>query len=207
MKYEVEFENIIFRLKSALRISNDKDLCARLGMRASAFSNRRNSNSIPFENIIDLASSENMDLNWVFWGSNNPNSSDDTSYIPIDIEGALIDDILLGNIFRRIEQEFLSNKELIISVGIQKILDYYKDNSEELDGESKENLYALFEEEIERRINEAREKGFAAAHIYNKFIKKKPGNDKKTIKLFIDEEVKSYISFLKLLKNYEDSNL
>jgi hypothetical protein len=200
MKRKPEFESVMFRLKKALAIGNDKELCARLGLTPSAFSNRKGTNSIPYDNVLELAGTENMNLNWLFWGDNPAKSDTDTSYLPIDIEGALIDESLLGGICMRIEQVFLSDDDLVTAIGMQKAFDFYYEHRDNMDAESREILSSLLEVEKFRRFDEALDKGVAAASVYNEVIKKKPGKDAKLLKPFIDEEVRRYINFLKLIK-------
>lgn len=68
MKSENKFEEVISRAKIALKITDDKELASLLEMSATAFSNRRQKNSIPYEKLTDLLASRNVDFRWVFTG-------------------------------------------------------------------------------------------------------------------------------------------
>lgn len=205
MKRKPEFENVMFRLKKALGIGNDKELCTRLGLTPSAFSNRKGSNSIPYDNVLELAGSENMNLNWLFWGEGQSSADTDANDLAIDIEGALIDESLLGGICSLIEQVYLSDNDLVTAIGMQKAFDFYYEHRDNMNDESREMLSSLLETEKFRRFDEALDKGMAAATVYNEVIKNKPGKDLKLIRPFIDQEVRRYINFLKLIRSKDDS--
>lgn len=191
----------MFRLKKALDISNDKELCARLALRPSAFSNRKSTHSIPYENVLDLAGSENLNLNWIFWGEGEPKSATNINDLPIDIEGALIDENLFGIISLRVEQEFNLN-EGDAEAFVSKILDFrVKNDMKNPDLETREALSALLEEERKRHESEVLEKAATAATLYNEVVQRKLGKDFNSIKEFLDEGVRRYINFLKLIRS------
>lgn len=201
MKRKPEFENVMFRLKKALDISNDKELCARLALRPSAFSNRKSTHSIPYENVLDLAGLENLNLNWIFWGEGEPKSATNINDLPIDIEGALIDENLFGIISLRIEQEFNLN-EGDAEAFFSKILDFRaKNDMKNPDVETREALSTLLEEERKRHESEVLEKAAMAASLYNEVVQRKLGKDFNSIKKFLDEGVRMYINFLKLIRS------
>jgi hypothetical protein len=68
MKNEFNFEEVISRLKIAINISNDADLAGRMEMKPNTFSNRKKAGSLPYEEIIRLADSESVNINWLFSG-------------------------------------------------------------------------------------------------------------------------------------------
>jgi Bacteriophage CI repressor helix-turn-helix domain. len=68
MKNDFNFDDIIPRLKTAINVSNDADLAGRMGMKPNTFSNRKKSGSLPYEEIIRIADSENVNINWIFSG-------------------------------------------------------------------------------------------------------------------------------------------
>jgi hypothetical protein len=68
MKNEFNFEEVVSRLKLAVNINNDADLASRMGMKPNTFSNRKKAGSLPYEEIIRLADSENVNINWLFSG-------------------------------------------------------------------------------------------------------------------------------------------
>ncbi|MGZ5789896.1 MAG: helix-turn-helix domain-containing protein [Burkholderiaceae bacterium] len=57
------------RLKSAVDASNDGQLASKLGLSASAYANLKSRGSIPYEKAIALALSHNVNLHWLFTGS------------------------------------------------------------------------------------------------------------------------------------------
>ena len=65
---EDKFTRIVERLKESLKVRTDSQLAEVLGMTPAAFSNRKKSESVPYEQIIDVAAKTNVDLNWVFLG-------------------------------------------------------------------------------------------------------------------------------------------
>ncbi|QKF67047.1 transcriptional regulator, XRE family [Arcobacter venerupis] len=60
------FEKIILKLKEALNISSDKELSIRLNMKTNTFSERKRTNSIPHNEILDLCITENLNLNEIY---------------------------------------------------------------------------------------------------------------------------------------------
>lgn len=60
------FEKIIFNLKEALKIVSDKELSIRLNMKTNTFSERKRTNSIPHNEILELCISENLNLNDIY---------------------------------------------------------------------------------------------------------------------------------------------
>ncbi len=68
MKNDFNFDEIISRLKTAINVSNDADLAGRMDMKPNTFSNRKKAGSLPYEEIIRIADSENVNINWLFTG-------------------------------------------------------------------------------------------------------------------------------------------
>lgn len=60
------FDLVISKLKDALGIKIDRDLCDALNMRPGAFSARRQTASLPYGEIIALAHDKGFDLNDLF---------------------------------------------------------------------------------------------------------------------------------------------
>jgi len=60
------FEKIIFNLKEALKINSDKELAERLNMKTNTFSERKRTNSIPNNEILELCITENLNLNEIY---------------------------------------------------------------------------------------------------------------------------------------------
>lgn len=60
------FEKIILNLKKALKIDTDKELSLRLNMKTNTFSERKRTNSIPHNEILELCITEKLDLNEIY---------------------------------------------------------------------------------------------------------------------------------------------
>ncbi|MDD2896709.1 MAG: helix-turn-helix domain-containing protein [Aliarcobacter sp.] len=60
------FEKIILNLKDALKIGSDKELSIRLNMKTNTFSERKRTNSIPHNEILELCITENLNLNEIY---------------------------------------------------------------------------------------------------------------------------------------------
>ena len=63
-----KFGLIADRLKKKLGLNTDKDLAEKLGLKPTTFNARKKVGSIPYSEIMDLASCYKLDLNWVFNG-------------------------------------------------------------------------------------------------------------------------------------------
>ncbi|MGA1931517.1 helix-turn-helix domain-containing protein [Arcobacter sp. YIC-464] len=61
-----KFEIIVKKLKKALNIGTDKELASKLKMSATTFSERKRTNSIPNNEIIELCVTEKLDLNEIY---------------------------------------------------------------------------------------------------------------------------------------------
>lgn len=68
MKTEFYFDDVIGRLKKALKINNDCELAERINMKPTTFNSRKKSQSLPYEEILVLANTEKLDFNWVLTG-------------------------------------------------------------------------------------------------------------------------------------------
>jgi len=68
MKTEFYFDDVISRVKKALKIKADYELANRINMKPTAFNSRKKANSLPFEELLVLANSEKLDFNWVLTG-------------------------------------------------------------------------------------------------------------------------------------------
>lgn len=64
--HEFSFTEVIERVKQGFGYRNDAELARAIGMSASAFSNRKKSGSVPYEEIIRAANQRNMDLALLF---------------------------------------------------------------------------------------------------------------------------------------------
>jgi len=60
------FEKIISILKEKINIKTDKELSEKLGMKTNTFGERKKTNSIPHNEILNLCISENLNLNEIY---------------------------------------------------------------------------------------------------------------------------------------------
>ena len=60
-----EFEKILEKMKMILGVETEAEVATAIGMKPSAFSNRKKSGSIPFSHYIEKANSLNVNLNWL----------------------------------------------------------------------------------------------------------------------------------------------
>ena len=60
------FEKIILNLKESLEIDTDKELSLKLNMKTNTFSERKRTNSIPHNEILELCITENLNLNEIY---------------------------------------------------------------------------------------------------------------------------------------------
>lgn len=111
MKTEFIFNDVISRCKEALKIKNDIDLAARLGMKPTTFNSRKKAGSLPFEEIIVLANTENLDFNWLLTGEGymyrNANQVQDlkASYgVKAEAKSSLLDDVKILERFANLEK-------------------------------------------------------------------------------------------------------
>lgn len=82
------FGPVIERLKAALGLRTDKDVADALGMKASTFGERRKRGTLPFEELLRLADSRNVDLRWLLTGRQGAGAQEPraTYGTPIDVE-------------------------------------------------------------------------------------------------------------------------
>ncbi len=68
MKTESYFEEVTGRVKKALKIKTDLELAEKINMKATTFNSRKKAQSLPYEELIELANTEKMDFNWLLTG-------------------------------------------------------------------------------------------------------------------------------------------
>jgi hypothetical protein len=68
MNSEQRFTEVCGRIKKALNLETDSALAAVLGLKTNTFANRKKDGSLPFDQIEKLADSENLSLDFIFWG-------------------------------------------------------------------------------------------------------------------------------------------
>ena len=68
MKNEFNFLEITERVKNALNIKADYELAERLGMKATSFNSRKKAKSWPYEELLLLANTEKLNMDWLLTG-------------------------------------------------------------------------------------------------------------------------------------------
>lgn len=102
-----EFKNITEKIKLLLKLSSDKDLAERLSMKSQAFSERKRTNSIPHKEILELAITENLDLNELYTESKEIKTIDYKTEIKNNLD--LLNDKQIKYIYHIIEAEKLKS--------------------------------------------------------------------------------------------------
>ena len=65
---KLEFELVVERIKKQFLYKTDKKFADAIGMSPAAFNNRKNTASLPYQEIIAFANKNNLNLNWVLTG-------------------------------------------------------------------------------------------------------------------------------------------
>lgn len=98
-KSEVVFSIVIERLRMALKLDTYADISRALGISSSNFSNRKASDSLPFEAIVKTCLEQSISLDWVFTGSGHAFTNNE------DLPKAFVEPVdarLLGSIVAEI---------------------------------------------------------------------------------------------------------
>lgn len=116
MNPELGFEAVLTRLKEELGKNKDAEVASALGMKPQTLSNRKKTESIPYEEIIDRAVIDDLDVVFIFTGTRAtrvPSSVAETD-APYDSEGQTVNADLLAKVISAVDQE-LASRELQIS--------------------------------------------------------------------------------------------
>lgn len=62
----ISFQDVVSNLKSVFNLKSDKELALKLNMKVTTFSERKRTNSIPYQEIIELCIIENININTIF---------------------------------------------------------------------------------------------------------------------------------------------
>lgn len=93
----IQFEPVMSRLKDAVGAASFADLGRMLGLTTSAYANRKKTGSIPYEAIVDLASSEKISLDWLIFGElremQNPLSANAQGQIDAQLLGRIVGEL------------------------------------------------------------------------------------------------------------------
>lgn len=65
---ELNFSEVIERLKLALNVTTQADVAKAMGMSTGDLANRKKRNKIPHDRIYEVASSRNVSLDWLLTG-------------------------------------------------------------------------------------------------------------------------------------------
>lgn len=90
---EPNFHPVMERLAKALKLNTDKELADALGMSASNLSNRKRSESIPWENVCRCCISQGVNIDWVLTGEGSAFVDRDEWIQVTDIDPRLMGEI------------------------------------------------------------------------------------------------------------------
>lgn len=62
----ISFQDVVSNLKSVFNLKSDKELALKLNMKVTTFSERKRTNSIPYQEIIELCIAENININNIY---------------------------------------------------------------------------------------------------------------------------------------------
>lgn len=102
----VLFEVVMERLRSALKVRNDRELAGLLGLKPNAFYNRKRTGSIPYEAVVELAEKHGMYVDWILFGLGKPFRDESKQAPPV----AAVDQELMTEILEEIELAFLGQE-------------------------------------------------------------------------------------------------
>ena len=83
------------RLLEATKAQNYAALGRLMGLSTSAYSNRKKAGSIPFEEIVTLATSYDLNLNWLFFGE-QPIAQSQVQTLVREVDSSLLGRILMA---------------------------------------------------------------------------------------------------------------
>lgn len=81
MKSGDKFGEVMERAKEAFGVRNDAALAAVIGMSPTAFSNRKQNGSIPYDELIAAATTRNVDIGWLLTGKRTVGNTRETAGI------------------------------------------------------------------------------------------------------------------------------
>jgi transcriptional regulator with XRE-family HTH domain len=90
---EPNIHAVMERLAKSLKITQDKELAEALGMSASNLSNRKRTESIPWENVCHLCISRGVNIDWVLTGEGSAFVNRDEWIQVPDVDPALMGEI------------------------------------------------------------------------------------------------------------------
>lgn len=102
-----DFENSLEKMKIILGVKNDFDVADAIGMKPSAFANRKKSGSTPFSHYMKIIKSLNVNLNWFVYDK-GPIYINDTSISVSEKSNPKDKEILIiehGNLVKEFEDQ------------------------------------------------------------------------------------------------------
>jgi len=107
---EFYFDEVVGRLKKALKIKTDIELAEKINMKPTTFNSRKKAQSLPYDEFIELANTEKLDFNWLLTGEGEMLKSKP----PVTVYDRRADDIddRAGKTERRVEKAVTLLNEL-----------------------------------------------------------------------------------------------
>ena len=125
-----EFEKILEKMKLLLRLEKEADVAIAIGLKPSAFSNRKKTESIPFSHYLKKARSLNVNLNWLLYDKG-----------PMFISN----------------QDQVEDKTNIIDPAVQILHEAIKETGVELNEKQKQAFIEIISEELEKSDRKTKE--------------------------------------------------
>lgn len=130
-----EMSEIISSIKEIKKIKNDTDVARLLGMKQAAFSERKQLNSIPFEQLAIFCGKEHISLNWLLFGEGYPRIISPKDKEREEEAKAIIEECFSIGLFREayvndiLDNLKFLNKEQMFEV-LGKIHDFIEENKQ-----------------------------------------------------------------------------
>jgi hypothetical protein len=206
MSSEPIFDNVMHRLKSVLRLENDKDLASRLDLSPSSFANRKGTKSLPYEPIVRLAKSENLNLDWIFRGVGEPYANPaPEGALAFDLVGVEIDAKLLGLIFVHVFEQFTLFERKTKGSRLEELIERIDASTRADEGASScEEKEAEFLKLVAEATDERRERQFhvalIVAMIYNEMVRRKIKTTGPNFEKFLKDQTRQMVQLVSLVK-------
>lgn len=111
--YVPPFDQVIERLRIAMKLDNVGQIADALEIKRNAFYNRKTAGSLPYEHIIRVCLRDGMSVDWVFTGEGTPFKNTEEWVAPVaEIEPGLMAEIA-GELTRAFEGE--EDKERLVT--------------------------------------------------------------------------------------------
>lgn len=102
------------RLKDAVQAASYAELGRMLGLSTSAYANRKRSGAIPYEAIVELASSRGVSVDWLIFGEHIAPPEPTDSALPTSVDAELLGRVTI-ELFRASNQR--ASQQVLVEYG------------------------------------------------------------------------------------------